>query len=168
MKVNITINGENVTVTTNENGTYTYDYTFTTPGENNITITAYDEKGEYEPQTEEYKVYVDRKATQTLLDTPGTIKIGDKATITGQLLDDKGEPFANAPVTVTVGDKSVTVKTDKNGKYTAQVTPTTMGTNNVTVTYPGNNTHKANKQYRVLYVDKTWHNNNIKYCKRFK
>ena len=63
--------------------------------------------------------------------------IGETTNITGKLLSDQtGIP--NQPIKITVNNKAFNTTTSSNGDYNLKYNVTTVGKNNVTVTYAGN------------------------------
>ena len=81
-------------------------------------------------------------------------EVGKSVPVTGSVTDEEGKPVANAPVTVKVGDKTYTGTTDKDGKFSIPVTPTTAGDNPVTVTVPATNTTNAKTVKDSITVSK--------------
>ncbi|WQH63423.2 hypothetical protein PXD04_06860 [Methanosphaera sp. ISO3-F5] len=48
----------------------------------------------------------------------------------------------NAMIKIKINTKTVTVKTNKQGTYTYKTKANKIGTNNITITYPGNQSYK--------------------------
>ena len=151
-EINVTVNGETYPVTTDENGTYTLPFTTSEAGTNNVTV-SYEDEG-YNKLVHEYTFPVDKLATTTSFETPSTVKIGIPSTINGTLVDENGEVVSGADITVRVGNNTIKTRTDADGKYTVKFTPTTLGANEVTVNYEGNDTYKPTMNNGVVNVDK--------------
>ncbi|RAP48308.1 MAG: hypothetical protein BZ136_05020, partial [Methanosphaera sp. rholeuAM74] len=67
-------------------------------------------------------------------------KVGENATISGKVTDEVGNPIANTPVTVKVGDEEVTVTTTSKGNFNASVLVTKDGTIDVSMILPETST----------------------------
>ena len=138
LTLTVKVNGAKVgTTKTNANGTFTYKYKTQKVGTNNITIT-YEGATKYKTTTTKTIFNVTAKKTKITINTISKTKIGNNATITGKYTDTSGNNLRNTPLTVTINGKKYTTKTDTDGKYTLTYKTTTVGTNNVTVSYAGN------------------------------
>ncbi|WP_323735627.1 hypothetical protein PXD04_06945 [Methanosphaera sp. ISO3-F5] len=67
----------------------------------------------------------------------------ENITITGKLKDANGIIIKNATIKVKINTKTYTTKTNSKGVYTVRIVANKVGTNNVTVTYTGNNYYKS-------------------------
>ena len=133
--INLNINGENVTVEADTTGTYQYEYTFTKLGENTITAT-YDGTEKYTPSNANITVEVEEQDTAIIFDEIASITSGEKAKITGQLVDANGNGLYGT-VKLLINNGRATVKTDSEGKFTYEATLSKVGVNNITASYLG-------------------------------
>lgn len=125
---------------------------FTATTEETVTITA------------DYKCYQDygnkttKNITVGILNTNLTInpinptKYQETLTITGTLKDTNNQPIT-VNITITINNQENTITTDTNGTYTHTTIAKTIGTNNITINYQGNNKYNqttANTTFTVL------------------
>jgi hypothetical protein len=136
--VKIKVNNETFTVKTDSNGVYKYTFSARIMGKNNVTV-SYPGNTRYNPCTTVTKSFtVNKKDSHlTINSIPQTTK-GKTVTITGKFTNADGAALINSNVKLTINNQSFTVKTDATGIYKYTYTTTTKGTNNVTVSYPGN------------------------------
>ena len=124
-------------VTIDSTGTYTYTFRASVVGKNNVTA-SYAGNAKYNGFSISKSFTVNKKDTQLTINTiPQTTK-GKTATITGKFTNEDGSLLKNSNIKITINGQTFTVKTDTNAIYTYNYTTTTKGTNNVTVSYPGN------------------------------
>ncbi|MDR2967583.1 MAG: hypothetical protein LBU74_06510 [Methanobacteriaceae archaeon] len=79
--------------------------------------------------------------TNSTINTPNNVKVGQKINITGTATDKNGNPIANTIITVTVNGKTYTVTTDGNGNWILSYTPTQAGNIIVSVQWDGNDSY---------------------------
>ncbi|RAP50597.1 MAG: hypothetical protein BZ136_00965, partial [Methanosphaera sp. rholeuAM74] len=146
--VNVTVGDKTYPTTTDANG----NYNVTAPveaGENPVTVKV-GETGTTKPANATTSVNAPKQNANVTVNNITPVKVGENATVSGKVTDENGKPVANAPVTVKVGDKTVKVTTDANGKYNASVPVTKAGNNSVSVSVGETNTTKpANKTSSV-------------------
>ena len=118
-----------------------------TPGNNDIKMEI-DAGDKYTPVTIPAVVDVPKINSKLTVDPLKPALAGDNVTVTGTLKDSKGKALPNEKVTVTCGNTTVTVTTDKDGKYQAVIPNISSGNKNVTVTYPGSYTYTTYPQHK--------------------
>jgi len=134
----ITINGQTYKNSTDANGIYMYSYKTTTIGTNNVSV-SYPGNRRYTGATAKTTFQViDKIATKFTVNSVGTVQKGSVVTITGKYTDINGNNLRYTPIIITINGQTFTNSTDANGIYTYAYKTTTSGTNNVTVSYPGN------------------------------
>jgi len=134
----ITINGQTYKNSTDANGIYMYSYKTTTIGTNNVSV-SYPGNSRYTGATAKTTFQVIGKiATKFTVNSVGTVQKGSVVTITGKYTDINGNNLRYTPIIITINGQTFTNSTDANGIYTYAYKTTTSGTNNVTVSYPGN------------------------------
>ena len=134
MPVNVKVNGKTIKTVTDDKGNFNVEVT-PVEGNNPVTVTSGNEN--YDADDVTSKFTATRKDATLSLDPLKNTKLKDNVTVTGKLVDEKGNPISYAPVKVTVNGKTTTVTTDKNGKYKLPVTNVVEGKNNVSVKYEG-------------------------------
>ncbi|RAP44067.1 MAG: hypothetical protein BZ135_08845 [Methanosphaera sp. rholeuAM6] len=152
--VNVKVNGETYNTTTNPDGTFnvTVPEEKIVEGNNTITVTAGNDTFTADP--------VSKTLTTSKVDSRLTVdpikdtQVGEKATISGKLVDKNGKPIANANITVTVDGQPYTTTTNKDGKYTVKVPTTEIGTESVIVDYAGDNHYNGATVKDKLVVTK--------------
>jgi protocatechuate 3,4-dioxygenase beta subunit len=123
------------------------------PGKHNITIEI-DGNDDYEPTTITVPVDVPKHNTTITPDPITNTGYGNTTQISGKLTDENGNPVANANVTITVNGEEIPVQTDENGVYNYTYPADTVGVNNVTVKYDGDNAHEATEVDSEFEVSK--------------
>jgi parallel beta-helix repeat protein len=136
-QLTLKINGETVSVKTNNKGVFTYTYKTATIGQNNISVT-YDGNSKYAKATQKLTFDVIRKDTVITLNKINNTKKSSNAVITGKITSSSGVILKNVDVVIKINNKKFTVKSDSEGVFTYSYKTTTVGTNNVTVSYAGN------------------------------
>jgi len=150
--VTVTVDGKPTTVTTDEDGKFNVPYTPTTAGEHELEVSINDDTYKADPVEDTFDT-AKHDATITV-DSVKDPKLGLETAVTGTLTDSEGNPIANTPVTVTVNGQATNVTTDKDGKYSLPITPTSEGTNNVTVSLPDNDKYEAAPVSTTFDADK--------------
>jgi len=136
----ININGKEYTNTTEGNGDFTYNYKTDKIGVNNVTVT-YKGNAKFHPITDNvtFKVLAQAKnATKITVNSAGTVQVNNMITVTGKFTDVNGNNLRYTPIKITINGKTYTNNTDAYGIYKYTFKATTLGTNNITVSYPGN------------------------------
>ena len=78
--------------------------------------------------------------TNSTINTPNDVKVGQKVNITGVATDKNGDPIANTVITVTINGKAYAVTTDDYGNWVLPYTLTQAGNIDVSVQWDGNDT----------------------------
>ncbi|MCS4535337.1 carboxypeptidase-like regulatory domain-containing protein [Corynebacterium sp. HS2168-gen11] len=88
--------------------------------------------------------------------TTPTITVGEAATVTGTLVDQDGIAIANAEVEIAGEDLTapISVTTDAQGAFTAEITPTTIGPKTYTATVKSTPTVTTNVPLEVRNITK--------------
>ncbi|RAP54191.1 MAG: hypothetical protein BZ137_03560, partial [Methanosphaera sp. rholeuAM130] len=153
--VDVVIKDENGTVIGNgtvHNGTVNITVPLE-PGKHDLTVETLP-TDDYEATTTPVTVEVP-KHNSTI--TPNPIKdttYGNTTEISGKLTDEDGNPIPNAEVTITVNGEEIPVKTDENGVYNYTCPADTVGVNNVTVKYDGDDEHASTEVDSKFKVSK--------------
>ena len=162
MPVSIKINAASTKVVTSANGVYKYTTTAWNIGTNNVTVSSI-ANDKYTSSSVKTTFKVNKATPKINIDAVSSVRFKDKVTVTGTFTDANGKVLSGVKLTVKVNSKSAGVKTAKDGSFKYTTTATSMGTNNVTVTYAGNTkynkvtqkaTFKVVKQDLVLTVDR--------------
>ncbi|KZX16302.1 putative outer membrane protein pmp12 precursor [Methanobrevibacter cuticularis] len=134
--LNVTVDGNVFTVTTNNTGAWNLAYTPTHGG--NIVVVNWAGNDTYFAFTNNTSFNVLKLAVNSTINVPSNVKVGKTITIDGVLVDENGNPVANVPITVSVGGKVYSLKTDNSGRWSLTYKPTHTGTVNTIVNYAGN------------------------------
>jgi protocatechuate 3,4-dioxygenase beta subunit len=151
--VNVTVDGKTYTGTTDKDGKFSIPVTPTKSGTLpvNVNVGATNNTNAAKANT---TAKVTKQDPTVTVDPVTAAEVGKSVPVTGSVTDEEGKPVANAPVTVKVGDKTYNGTTDKDGKFSIPVTPTTAGDNPVTVTVPATNTTNAKTVKDSITVSK--------------
>jgi len=150
--IKLLLNNGRATVKTDNEGVFTYDYVFTKVGINNITA-SYLGATRYSESTASITIEITPMDTILTLDTIKDAKKGETITISGKLVDKKGNPIVGS-IKLTINGARATVKTGKNGVFTYNYTVTKVGTNNITAAYLGANRYSAGNATTTVKVNK--------------
>ena len=151
-EVQLTINGETISLTTDKNGKYTYRAQALKTG--NFTVTAtYNDEATGTQLTATKTLTVTKHATKLVVDEIHDTTVGTPVTITGKLTDDNGTVYKNCNIYVKINGEEQHVKTDTKGIFTCTYTSTSAGTQYVTVTYKGNSNYLADKATSSITVN---------------
>ena len=133
----IYIDGKLSKAKTDGNGAFTLSTTANTVGLNNVTI-EYNGNTNYNSYQTNTTFQVEKQDI-TITSNPITnIISGENVTINGTVNDNNGYAINNINVNIRINNKLFKVKTDKIGAFTLTTIATTLGTNNVTLSYAGN------------------------------
>ena len=145
-KLKLNINGKTATIKTDKNGIFTYKHTTRKVGTNNITISHAGTKN-YNKITKKATFKVTKQNLKITLNRTNKVGYGSKVYVKGQLTDKHGKTIKNTVITININGKIIRAKTNSKGIYNHSLTTTKLGTNNITVTYPGNkNYNKITKK----------------------
>ena len=137
-QLSMAINGKEVIVITDNSGKFNCSYEIETVGKIGITVT-FDENATYDGASN-YTEFTSKKHTTSItINNMSDIALGDSVEISGKLHDEKRNNVANATIDIYVNNNKVaSVKTNQNGIYNCIYTTTTMGVNNITSIFRGN------------------------------
>ena len=151
--ITITINNETHQTTTDNNGNYHYTTTANTTGTNNITVT-YNGNTNYNPNTTSINFIVNKQESIIILEPIKTVTFNATVEITGRLLDVLENSIMNEMITIHVNNEPINMLTDNDGNFKCNVTADTVGTNNITVSYPGSSIYTGSTVKTSFSVEK--------------
>ena len=139
----VSVNGEDFTAKTSSTGYFVVEYVTTTSGVNNITFT-YAGSDEYNAVTNitSFNVIGQKDPTTFLYYKIKDVKVGDGVKISAKLLCD-GQPVKSQSVMVIVNGENFIVKTSSTGYFVFDYITSTVGINNITFVYEGNDYYMA-------------------------
>ena len=158
--ITININGKEYTNKTDGTGLLTYNYKTDTVGINNVTI-SYKGNSKFTAASSNMTftvVKVDKTDTKITVNTIGDVQKDTYVTVTGRYTAATGINLTYTPIRIVVNGVTYTNKTNANGIYSYTFKASTIGTNNVTVSYAGNsrfNGDSASTTFNVLESRKT-------------
>ncbi|KZX17108.1 bacterial Ig-like domain protein [Methanobrevibacter cuticularis] len=136
--VNVTVDGTIFTnVTVDVSGYWELNYTTNRTGTFDIVV-SFAGNENYTSFTNTISFNVTKIAANSTINIPKTVKVGKTITIEGILVDENGNPVANAPINVTVGGKVYSLATDFNGRWILTYKPTHTGIVDAVLDYAGN------------------------------
>ncbi|RAP51993.1 MAG: hypothetical protein BZ138_03935, partial [Methanosphaera sp. rholeuAM270] len=142
----LTLNNKTVNIKTAKGGKFTYTTKATTMGTNNVTV-SYKGNSNYGKVTAKTTFKVVKQNLTVKINKISSVVYKNNVTVSGTFADANGRGIANTLLQVKINSKSVNVKTGSGGKFTYTTKATTVGTNNVTVSYNGNtNYNKVSKK----------------------
>uniref|UniRef100_UPI0025D53109 Ig-like domain repeat protein n=2 Tax=Methanosphaera sp. TaxID=2666342 RepID=UPI0025D53109 len=151
--VKIYINGIKYLAKTDNTGKYTLSVQTTQTGTNKVSV-GYSGNDKYEAYETNTTFTVTGKQPVTVTYEPiNNVKQGQNVTITGKFTTNTGKAITNTNVKILINGKKYYAKTDNTGKYTLSTQANTLGTNNVTIGYSGNDKYEAyetNTTFTVL------------------
>jgi len=151
--ITLVINGEELPLVTDENGIFNHTLPANTTGTNNITVT-YPGDDNYNPTSDNTTVDVGKQDSKIIIDPVEPVTYGDNITISGKLVDENGEPRGNENITLVVNGVEIPLVTDENGIFNHTLPANTTGTNNITVTYPGDDNYNPTSDNTTVDVGK--------------
>ncbi|MEE3324347.1 MAG: Ig-like domain repeat protein [Methanosphaera sp.] len=141
--VKIYINGVKYLAKTDKTGTYTLSVATTQTGTNKVSI-GYSGNDKYEAYETNTTFQVLGKQPVTVTYEPiNNVKQGQNVIITGKFTTNTGKAITNTNVKIYINGKKYYAKTDNTGKYTLSTQANTLGINNVTIGYSGNDKYEA-------------------------
>ena len=150
--VTLTIGDKTVNVTT-RNGIFEYTTKFKTMDEQTVTAT-YSGTEKYLASEDTIIFTIAKQDVVVTVDQIEDAVYGDNVTITGKFTDANGKAISNSNVRVFVNGKKYLTRTDKTGAYSLTAKVTSVGENNVTVGYGGNDNYNAYEDSIVFNADK--------------
>ncbi|MCC7561575.1 MAG: hypothetical protein KO253_01990 [Methanobrevibacter arboriphilus] len=131
------IDGEAFNVTTDSDGVWSLNYTPKHAGVFDLSL-IYLGDDLYDGFIENKTFTVNKLATNSIVNIPTNVKLGETIIISGKAYDENGDPLANIPITVTVNGNVYTLRTDSSGFWSLKYKPTHTGKTSVKVFFNGN------------------------------
>lgn len=140
--VKITINDKKYYAKTDSTGVFSLNVKITTIGKNNVTY-GYSGNTNYNSYEDTTSFNINKQDVTVTLNPMTDVKLGDNITLTGTFKDANGNSITNSNVKIIINGKKFYAKTDNNGIYSLTLTVTTVGINNITIGYTGNDKYNA-------------------------
>ncbi|KZX16427.1 hypothetical protein MBCUT_08130 [Methanobrevibacter cuticularis] len=137
--VNVTVDGTLFNVAVDASGYWELNYTTNRTGTDLEVIVSFAGNENYTAFSNSTTFNVTKLAVNSTINVSGTVKVGKTITIDGVLVDENGSVVANALVSVSVGGKVYSLKTDNRGRWSLTYKPTHVGSVNTVLNYAGNN-----------------------------
>ena len=150
--IKLLINNARATIKTYKEGYFTYTTTLSKVGTNNITA-SYIESAKYKAGNSTTTVTVTPLDTSIIFEELAPTKSGETVTITGKLVDEKGNPVVGT-IKLLINNGRATVKTDKTGAFTYAYNATRACENTITANYLVNNNYEASETITTFTVVK--------------
>lgn len=140
--VTLGINDKIYNMKTDENGEFSLKIKATKMGKNPIYVEC---KGSnfFEPLRYDTQFIITKKSTNITVNQINNAKYRDTITISGKFTDKNGIILRNSRIKININGNEYYNKTDNNGIYTLIYKTCTIGTNNITVSYPGNSHYRG-------------------------
>ena len=151
-EVTLTIGESEVNVTT-KGGVFEYTTTFKELGEKTVTA-SYAGNDKYQASDATTTFNVEKQDIIITYDTIQDIQYKDNVTITGKVTDVNGKALYNINAIITINGKVYKAKTDKTGAFTFTLAASTVGLNNVTLSYGGNANYNGYETSTTFNVGK--------------
>ena len=151
----ITINNKLYKSKTDKTGTFTLITTANNIGNNNVII-SYDGNNFYNAYETSTSFNVDKQDLIITYEAINDVKYKDKITITGQFTDANKRAIRNTNVLITINGRLYKAKTDSMGNYMLSTSVNSIGINNVTLGYNGNdyyNSYEINTSFNAKKQD---------------
>ncbi len=151
-KLKLNINGKTVTIKVNTKGIFTYKHTTRKVGVNNLTMSHAGNRN-YNKITLKTTFRVIKQSLKITVNRTSKVGYGSKVYVKGLLTDKNGKIIKNTVITININGKIIRSKTNNNGTYNHSLTTSKLGTNNISVSYPGNkNYNKVTKKVTFKVV----------------
>lgn len=136
-KLNVDIDGLNYNTKTNSNGTFTLKLKTMNVGINNVTI-SFNASSGYDSSVTTTTFNVIPQTTEITLDTLPITQYSDILTVKGHYADKNGVNLRYTNIQIKINNVNYYSKTDNEGVFAFDYQTRTVGVNNITVSYPGN------------------------------
>ena len=146
------INGKLYKAKTDKTGAFTFTTTVSQSGENTVTL-SYAGNTNYNGYEANTTFNVEKQDITIAYNPIKDTVSGEDVTITGTIKDVNGNALYNVNVLIRINNKLFKAKADNTGTFTLTTTATTLGTNNVTLSYGGNtnfNSYETNTTFNVI------------------
>ncbi|MBE6485285.1 MAG: hypothetical protein E7Z85_00390 [Methanosphaera stadtmanae] len=151
VNINVYLNGEEQHVTTYNNGKFIVTFTTTTVGQQDVLVVY---KGNKNYLGSNATATVAATSVKLVMFTVKPVTYRDTYTIQGKLTDIKGNIITGAEVKLTINGETVTLTTDKNGRYTYKAQALELGNFTVTASYTDEATSTELTVTKILSVTK--------------
>lgn len=151
--VKLLINGSPKTIRTGNYGEFDHVYVMNKVGTNNITV-SFNGNSNFEACELTTTVEVKKVQTKLTLNNIQTLTKGDTVVITGKVTDEAGDAIVGGAVKILINGSPKTLRTDLNGVFTHSYVMNKVGTNNITVSYNGNNYYESSNVSFTVNVTK--------------
>lgn len=141
----ININGAKYYARTNDNGYFNYNYKTIKAGTNTVTV-SYPGNTRFKSATETQTFNVKSAGPQDTyitLNNINDVKNGEYVTISGYYRYGQAKPLRQTAMVVNINGNKYYAKTNNDGYFSYNYKTTKTGSNNVTVSYPGNTKFKS-------------------------
>ncbi|MBZ9570049.1 right-handed parallel beta-helix repeat-containing protein [Methanobrevibacter sp. TMH8] len=150
-QISVTIDGKTYNITTNSNGEWNLIFTPETSG-NFTAIVSWTGNSSHNGFTNSTTFNIDKLNTSVSVVAPDT-KVNQTINISGVLIDENGNPVANAQLNVIVDGKIYNLTTDSNGHWSLPYTPTRAGSIEVLVNFAGNYIYLSSENATIFNVE---------------
>ena len=149
----IKINGKLFKAKTNKTGAFSFTKVATPAGINNVTV-SYAGNGNYNGYATNTTFNVKKQDIIITLDPIEDIKYKENVTIMGKITDIHGGGLFNISAVIRINGRAYKASTDKLGRFMITETMRQLGTNNVTVSYGGNDNYNSYTFNTTFNVEK--------------
>ncbi|RAP51214.1 MAG: hypothetical protein BZ138_05750 [Methanosphaera sp. rholeuAM270] len=140
--VKINLNGKVYNVKTDSDGYFTKELTAKKVGSNTLNV-SYAGNTNYKAASVKKTFTTVARPTKITLFGLSSAYLGSTITISGMFTDTTGNPISNTIVKMNINGKTYNVKTDSTGVFEKNYKTTQVGSNSLTVYYPGNTNYKS-------------------------
>jgi len=134
--VKLLINGKSATAKTDNRGEFSFTTKACKVGTNYISA-SHNGGGNYNPTSTSMKLIMLKQDLKVSIDPIQSVIYGNNVVITGTFTDANGKVRANSALKVIINGKTLTTRTDSNGRFKAISKVGNVGVNNVTVSHSG-------------------------------
>jgi len=135
--IKLKVNDNQFNIYTDSAGQFIFMVKALQVGTNNVTV-SYGGNARYASAIGETSFEVDRKSTIFTINTISQKSYTDNVVINGTYRDINGNNLRYTPIKLIINNKEYTVTTNVYGQFSFTLKATTVGTNTITVSYPGN------------------------------
>ena len=141
----ININGDKYTAKTDNTGYFSYYYKTEKVGKNTVTVSYHGNNNfKAASATKTFNVKITSPIyTYIYLYNVDDVKLGEYTTISGYYEYGNGYPLTQTTMTININGQKYYTKTDNDGYFCYYYKTSKVGTNTVTVSYPGNSNFKG-------------------------
>ncbi|WP_221061683.1 right-handed parallel beta-helix repeat-containing protein [Methanobrevibacter arboriphilus] len=144
------------------NSTGGWNLTYLTNRTGNITVSvSYIGNDNYTGFTNTNSFNVNKLATNSTINIPGTVKFNQAVSISGVLTDQNDNPIADADLELIIGGESFNVATDSSGVWSLNYTPKRAGVFDLSLVYLGDDLYEGFVENKIFNVSKLATNSSI-------